>query len=93
MLIKAQDQKVHPSIMNCRRLNSYVASALSTWSIQSAIMASIPRQLGSAAQNQASDAAGTSSFGMSGTNAHLITAIGLTLSDHGEVAYIWSKAR
>ena len=93
MLIKAQDQNVYPSIMNCRRLNSYVASGLSTWRKQSATMASIPRQLGSAVQNQALNAAGTSSFGMSGTNAHLIMAMGLTLCDSGEVSCRWSKAR
>ncbi len=93
MLVKAQENKLHPSVMNCRNLNSYVASALSTWTKQNALMVSIPRQLGLAMQSCVSDAAGTSSFGMSGTNAHLITSIGLTQNESGVKSYSWSKAR
>ena len=93
MLIKAQEHKLHPSVVHCRRLNTYVASALSTWSKQSALMASIPRQLSLAMQSRILDTAGTSSFGMSGTNAHLITSLSLTPNDPILVSYTWSKAR
>ena len=93
MLIKAQEHKINPSMMNCRRLNSYVTSAISTWNNQSALTASIPRELGLAAQQQSSKAAGTSSFGMSGTNAHLIAVVDLVQNNRGHTLCIWNRAR
>ena len=91
MAIKAQESLVHPSMMNCRSLNDYVATALSNWSKQSALSAAIPRQLAPSVQSPS--AAGTSSFGMSGTNAHLIVAVTFTPSEDIAEACLWHKTR
>jgi acyl transferase domain-containing protein/acyl carrier protein len=63
-----------PAIMHLRGMNPYVGSALGDWPKRTGLKASVPRQLGAQSVTSAT-AAGTSSFGMGGTNTHLIIAV------------------
>jgi acyl transferase domain-containing protein len=56
-----------PAIMHLRTVNPYVESALSGWGDSSRLAAHIPRQT---APHMSANVSGTSSFGMSGVNAH-----------------------
>lgn len=60
-----------PPVMHLRGMNPYVQAALQEWSKSQAVQAVVQRQSGPAI---ASKAAGTSSFGMSGINAHAVLA-------------------
>ena len=64
-------QQVAPAIMHLRTINPYVAAALADWSAQSSKTLHLPRQLASGA-SAGQGVAGTSSFGMSGVNAHML---------------------
>ncbi len=61
-------------IVGLRELNPYVASAVKDWRSRQGLAAALPRQLRPmpAAPGPAGQLAGTSSFGMSGVNAHLL---------------------
>ena len=59
-------------IMHLRSLNSYVEAALGDWGRLHSLAGQAPRSAGPCAQPGL--AAGTSSFGMSGVNAHLLAA-------------------
>lgn len=59
-----------PPIMHLRNLNPYVATALEDWDNQSGSHPSAPRQEQTIAN--ANSTVGTSSFGMSGVNAHVL---------------------
>jgi len=63
-----------PAIMHLRSMNPYVGSALGDWKKRAGLEASVPRQLG-AQSVPSTTVAGTSSFGMGGTNTHLIIAV------------------
>ena len=62
-----------PAIMHLRSMNPYVQAALGDWGAAGGRALHLPRQFaaGSAA-SAAPGAAGTSSFGMSGVNAHML---------------------
>lgn len=61
-----------PSIRHLRNINPYVAAAIADWGKQSKLAASLPRQLTALRQQSVHSTAGTSSFGMSGVNAHAL---------------------
>ena len=62
-----------PAVMHLRNTNQYVAAALSDWSRLNGTPASLPRQAAPAvAVPAAAVLSGTSSFGMSGVNAHML---------------------
>jgi len=62
-----------PAIMHLRSINPYVAAALADWSAHGSKPLHLPLQLASGALfGHQSDVAGTSSFGMSGVNAHML---------------------
>lgn len=63
-----------PAIMHLRNVNPYVASALAEWK-KRGIDAAAERQLGALPAGRAAAFAGTSSFGMGGTNAHLALSV------------------
>ncbi len=92
MAMKALEQRAHAAVLNCRNLNTYVSAALSDWGKQCALAARVPRQLSPAAAAQTA-AAGTSSFGMSGTNAHLLVSVPFTPSAVPAGAAVWNRAR
>ena len=89
----ALQNAAHPPMMNLRDVNPYVASALADWS-KGAPIPSAPRQLGPMPDCSPARAAGTSSFGMSGTNAY---AVGALAADAGVTAppsdAIWHRTR
>lgn len=96
MAVKALEQQAHAAVLNCRNLNSYASAALSDWGKQCALEASIPRQMAPSASSgvaAGNAAAGTSSFGMSGTNAHLLAAVPFMPSDRDATPAVWRKAR
>ena len=66
-------------IMHLRGVNAYVESSLTEWSTHHALAAAVPRQQFGAASLAAGSLAGTSSFGMSGVNAHAIVAAAAVL--------------
>ena len=74
MMIQALSQTAHAGIATLRTLNPYVGAALGEWSRTPGLQPSVPRQLAPAAQLRPGAAAGASSFGMSGTNAHMLAS-------------------
>jgi acyl transferase domain-containing protein len=67
-------QQAAPAIMHLRSMNPYVQTALSDWAARGGGRAlHLPRQYAAgAAPSPQPGAAGTSSFGMSGVNAHML---------------------
>lgn len=71
LAVQAVGHMARPAVMHCRNLNSYVETALSDWGKQHRVSAAIPRQAAAGAA-AAGALGGTSSFGMSGVNSHLL---------------------
>ena len=67
-------QRSHPGVLSLRSMNPYVAAALGDWR-KAGVASSVPRQSGAGATWQPASAAGASSFGMSGTNAHALVSV------------------
>jgi len=92
--VGALHQAAHPPVMNLRNVNPYVASALGDWAKASAPVPTVARVLGPMPDCSPARAAGTSSFGMSGTNAYGIAALA---DDSGSTApsadLIWHRTR
>lgn len=70
---EALRQRCHPAVLSLRSVNPYVSAALDDWR-RLGLRPAVSRQAASAASWRPSAAAGTSSFGMGGTNAHLVVA-------------------
>ena len=90
LALGAQQQAAQAPIVNLREVNPYVASAVEDWRRRHGLAAALPRQhaplpaaaAGSSGSSPA--AAGTSSFGMSGVNAHML--LSPAAADEGSVA-------
>ena len=65
-----------PAVMHLRTANAYVEAALGDWRRRHARRAHVPRQLAPGQRRRAGGLAGSSSFGMSGVNAHMLLGAG-----------------
>ena len=76
LALGAQQQQMAAPIVGLREVNPYVASAVEDWRSRHGMAAALPRQPapmpGSPASSASAAVAGTSSFGMSGVNAHML---------------------
>ena len=92
--VGAMQQAAHPPVMHLRDMNAYIASAFGDWAKADAPMPAVARVLGPMPECGSARAAGTSSFGMSGTNAFAIAALA---GDAGSTArsaeWIWHRTR
>ena len=65
----------HPPVMHLRTMNPHVVAAATDWRLHRGLSPSIPRQQSPGASALAVGAVvGTSSFGISGVNGHVIIA-------------------
>ena len=96
MAVKSLHQSAVASILGLRTLNPYVATAVSGWDKVNAPRTMLPRELGAnaARQRDSLQAAGASSFGMSGVNAHvLVTSAIFGAPIHESTAKQWRRSR
>ena len=92
--VGALQQAAHPPVMNLRAVNPYVASALGDWGKAAAPEPTVPRLQGPMPDWSAERAAGTSSFGMSGTNAYgLVAPAGGAASTESTTELLWQRTR
>lgn len=71
LALTSLNEAAHAPIVNLRSTNPYVEAALSSWRVAAdRPLASLPRQAGPSPSSVLFPVAGTSSFGMSGVNAH-----------------------
>ncbi len=87
--------------MHLSAINPYVSSTLSDWRKKQSLAASVPRQAAPAPQLSSGGGdrtVGTSSFGMSGVNSHVLLrpaaqdAVPSDVTSHGCVAVVWQIA-
>jgi acyl transferase domain-containing protein len=95
MAVKALEQQAHAAVQSLRNVNAYVASALADWAKAKTggLRAAVPRQMAPAAGAKTGSAAGTSSFGMSGTNAHLLASTPHAPVDPAALPSPWQRDR
>ncbi len=82
----------HPSVMHLRSLNPHVSAAATDWQLRRGLAPSVPRQRGPGATAQTAGAlVGTSSFGISGVNGHLMIAAGRRQAVQDSMAARWES--
>jgi acyl transferase domain-containing protein len=94
----ALQQQAHAAVMHCRNVNPYVVTCLTEWRATARIRGGIPRQPGprasvGAAATAAAAVAGTSSFGMSGVNAHALMRVEAAAAVLAAPQGCWQKDR
>ena len=95
MAAAALDTRAAAAVLGLRTLNPYVAAALGDWRKRACLGAAVPRQYAPApAAERPPAAAGASSFGMGGTNAHLLAgAAPGALSAGTQQPVLWQRSR
>ena len=95
MAAAALDTHAAPAVLGLRVLNPYVAAALGDWRKRACLGAAVPRQYAPAPAPEGSPpAAGASSFGMGGTNAHLLAgAAPGALAAGTQQPVLWQRSR
>lgn len=95
MAVVALDQRASAAVLGLRGLNPHVAAALGDWRKRSNLRAAVPRQgAPAAAVDVRAAAAGASSFGMGGTNAHLLAGVAAgSLAGAPRPAIAWQRTR
>lgn len=78
----------YPPVLHLRTISNYVATAVNDW--QAFMVAAIPRQSCSGSSHP--ETAGTSSFGMGGTNAHVLIRSRSSRTSQS-LEYVWQLAR
>ena len=92
--VGAMQQAAHPPVMSLRDMNPYVASALGDWAKANAPVPTAARVLAPMPDCSPDRAAGTSSFGMSGTNAYGVAALPENAGSTAPSAdWIWHRTR
>ncbi len=80
-------------MMHLRSINPHVSAAATDWQLRRGLAPSIPRLRGPGATALAAGAlVGTSSFGISGVNGHLIIAAGRQQGVQDVMAARWDSA-
>ena len=83
----------HPPVMHLRSINPHVSAAATDWRIRRALAPSIPRQRGPGTTALVAGAlVGTSSFGISGVNGHLMIAASRQRVVQDVMAARWESA-
>lgn len=91
LAISELQHSARPPVMHLRSTNSYVEAALKDWRKTHRLSASVQRQNAPAS---AEHTAGTSSFGMSGINAHLVLVTKRPdLSADNKASQAWRRGR
>lgn len=95
MAAAALDTHAAPAVLGLRVLNPYVAAALGDWRKRACLGAAVPRQYAPVpAPAGLAPAAGASSFGMGGTNAHLLAgAAPGPLAAGTQQPVLWQRSR
>jgi acyl transferase domain-containing protein len=93
LAIQPLQTRCHPAVLNMRSMNRYVEAALRDWRKRT-MTVGVARQRSAASSLCPTSAAGTSSFGMSGTNAHLQLSVPLpSLKCNPTCAGTWQRTR
>lgn len=89
LAFSVQRQAAQAPIVNLHELNPYVASAVEDWRRRHSLLAALPRQQAPkpvSATGSMAAVAGTSSFGMSGVNAHMLLSAVAAAGDSAAAA-------
>ena len=93
MAVQSLQQRCNAAILNLRSLNPYVANALADWSKGSDLKATVPRMATASSAWRPDALAGASSFGMGGTNAHLLTSVPTPRQPVAAKHSVWMRSR
>ena len=91
--MESLQQRYHVGILNLRSVNPYVANALGHWSKGSDLKPVVPRVSAASCTWNPRALAGSSSFGMGGTNAHVLASVPSPRQPKPPSACLWQRLR